>query len=176
VAKWSHMRISTIALAATAVLTACTYTYGEADPKPNVLLAHSTATLALEIDPAIQETYVVHTSTNSTLNIQQWRATLARGFRQGIAPFYAAAPDAAHAELKLVIRLATVDFDGKWRLRYQAEVLDAQGRSIKQWADTASVDPIRESFPSSVPTGPLARAVERMYEAIARDFPQTAGR
>jgi hypothetical protein len=171
-----------VSAVAAVLLTACSWTWnvGAADPVPNVLLPRSTARMALFFGPLVDDAFPLPQANPSlTVNVTGWRETLTRGFWNSIGHFFVAPrPDqAGEAELRLVVRLAVPfvpEQANRVHVRFQAELLDRSGRSIKQWADTVPAR-LRYTTGAHDMRRALATAVETMYELISKDFP-TGGR
>jgi hypothetical protein len=163
---------------AAVLLTACSWTWnvGAANPVPNVLMPRSPARMALFFGPLVDDAFRLPQANPSlTVNVTGWRETLTRGFRNSIGHFFVAAraDQPGEPDLRLVVRLAVPfvpEQAHRVHVRFQAELLDRSGRSIKQWADTV---PARLRFTADAydMQRALATAVESMYELISKDFP-----
>jgi len=166
---------------------------GMVNPTPNVLLPASSLTISLNLDAVDDE---FHTAENQeqpdasvlSIAVTGWRGTLENGFSNGYARYFAGSPARGATDLALVVRVARLAFvdlgmgrsNGYHRIaaqiRFQAELIDAQQRVRKTWADTAvartAVDvwwhngPPREDMSSTT-----ASAVEAMFEGIANGMP-----
>jgi hypothetical protein len=164
---------------APATLSACAGAgIAQLNPMPNVLLARSPQTLALRLAPEIQETFSSAvdsaglTGTLQSLDVSQWRETLTNGFHNGIDGYYARVVNAA--DLTLIVKTALpalVRVPGQAfnaQVRFQAELVDANQRIVKTWADTATSRTTGGQYNADTL---VKSAVEAMYEEIANGLP-----
>jgi hypothetical protein len=160
-----------------ALLPGCAVTVGAVDPTPNVLLPRSSRSLAVQLAPEVLDAFVVpDDSPWFELKVTGWRASMASGFHNGLARYF------AHGEkndLTLVVLLAEprLAYAGRGlggslvhaQIRFQAELLDANNQVIKTWADTAVS---RNTFSIGDYAGNgVGSAIEAMYEEIANGLP-----
>ncbi len=86
--------------------TACSYTVGPLEPKPNVALPTKSPAFELELRPTIKDAYEVKSTGNIMGgNVESWRASLKKGFDTGFAD-----GSAANGTVKLRLEVAEFVF------------------------------------------------------------------
>jgi len=152
---------------------------GQANPRPNVDIEESSRSVALELAESIQDDFEVPGQQGIvTLRVQDWRKTLEVGFKNGFSNSFDL--DSGKSEMKVQIKSAdfvlvpsAVRADGRVvamsaQVRYQARLLDGEGKVVRRSARTVSSKGITSDGGDLEVTA--ASAVESMYEAIAADF------
>jgi hypothetical protein len=169
------------ALVCASVLPACFYELGELDPKPNLVRAKSTQTIALRLGTEVKDALVLRTKTDAPIKLSHFDDTLWRGFANGPAHFYAPTPRAGASELTLVIHRVdlSVARSKDSELHFEAELLDGKQAVVKTWNDTVRtlIFPkknytVDRYTPFVGPAGAaIATLVAAMYDEIDRDLP-----
>lgn len=148
-------------------------------PRPNINMAGSQQTLALQLGPAVQDSWTQPgTNTMAGFKVVDWKATLGQGFKAGFSSSFPVVE--GPAELALVLEEAELTFvpaavaaDGntaavRAQVRYKANLVDAAGAVLKRTAGT--VESKRSTSARGESTAVAASAVESMFEALAKEL------
>ena len=156
-----------------ALLAGCTYSMKRSDPRPNILLAQSPRSLAIELAPPIPRDLRLQEGL-SAVPLTGWRGVLERGFHNGFDRFYASGqPGDRLVLLRVEPSMIVVEQHrdaSTWMalIAYQAELVGPDGAVKQRFADRAQSPP--QSLSTPYGSDLLVRAVENMYERIARQI------
>ncbi|WP_164017803.1 LPS assembly lipoprotein LptE [Pyxidicoccus trucidator] len=173
--SWS---LAAVSLTAVLFATGCTLSVAAGDPRPNIDLPESQASLALELDPSVRDVFQVPARSGVVpTNVEAWRTTLDRGFKNG---FRSAFRTDGGKELVLQIVEAELELAptavnevggaaaAEAQVRYKARLVDAQGNVLRR--STGTVASKRSTSQPGEITLIAESAVESMYEKIAEDL------
>ena len=172
------MRLAPLFLAL--ALPACSTGIAQLDPTPNVMLMRSSQTLDFSVGAGVPDALAVEVTgpgngTPSSLKVTQWHQTLTNAFRNSIAGFFAPKKSSSDLTLRIVHADPSLERvgDGAFRahVRFQAELVDHDGKTQKTWA-TTSVSRISSSMSDADVV--VRSAIEAMYEEIANGMPVPA--
>ncbi|MCY1017397.1 hypothetical protein [Pyxidicoccus sp. MSG2] len=173
--SWS---LAALSLTTVLLATGCTFSVAAGDPRPNIDLPESQASLALEMDPSVRDVFHVPSRSGvAPTNVEAWRTTLERGFKNGFRSAFKTdggkdlVLHIVEAELELVP--AEVQDNGgvvstEAQVRYKARLVDAQGNVVRR--STGTVSSKRSTSRPKETTLIAESAVETMYEKIAQDI------
>lgn len=173
--SWS---LTVVSLTAVLLATGCTLSVAAGDPRPNVDLPESQASLALEMDPSVRDVFQVpgRSGINAT-NVEAWRTTLERGFKNGFRSAFKTdggkdlVLQIVEAELELAPTAVTSSggaVAAEAQVRYKARLVDAQGNVVRR--STGTVTSKRSTSRGAEISLIAESAVETMYEKIAQDI------
>ena len=144
-------------------------------PQPNVDLPKSALSLGLDLG-TVPDSFVIPDQNGITeVPVEQWRSTLAAGFANGIAPFFAAArpPDFTLKFLKADLEYTPVAIYERSggaaavvaRVTYMAQLIDRNGQVVARIKGEALSKNPWVTFGGSESTA--AESVSQMFEDIA---------
>lgn len=172
--SWSLVAVS---LTSALLSTGCAVGIHAGNPRPNVDVPESASSLALELDPAVRDTFQTSGDSGIPLDVQAWRTTLERGFTNSFGS--AVKTD---GEKALVLQLVEADLvlvpsvlpsitgtvAAGAEVRYKARLVDAQGNVVRRSVGTVASR--RSTTNHSEVMRVVDSAVEGMYEKIAEDL------
>jgi hypothetical protein len=153
---------------------------GALSPKPSIDLPVSKSSLGLDVS-AVPDTFVIPEQNGITpVPVDQWRTTLTAGFTNGLAPFFAARPD---ADFTLKMLKADLEYTPvavyagggaaavRARVTYMVQVVARNGDVVGRLKGEAiSKNPWVDAGGSQ---RTAAEAVSQMFEEIAEKTLQT---
>ncbi len=172
--SWSLVVVS---LTSVLLSTGCALSVKAGNPRPNVDLPESQASLALDLDPAIRDAFKAPSGDSlPPSDVQAWRTTLERGFQNSFRSVFKAEGGSALVlkivEADLMLAATAVDDGGvaaaEAQVRYKARLVDAQGNVVRRSVGT--VVSKRSATSRAGVTPVVESAVESMYEKIAQDL------
>jgi hypothetical protein len=158
-------------------LSACMTTLhvGPLDPKPNVNLGKSQATLSLKLGDRVQDAYTVPRENGvGPTEVTQWRASLKAAFKNAFADSFTLADDGGdlvlevqEAEVAMVPAAVTSGatvVSGRAQIRYKAQLLDKSGKTLARAAATVESKTTASSMSGA--SSIAKSAMETMFEAL----------
>jgi len=156
------------------LLGGCGATIDQLDPQPHLTLGKTDKHLAVDVGAVPNVFDMRHALLVRDVHVIRYKWTLRAGFEHAFGGAYSIAPDAAHADLVLVIHRAQPSLhtsncersvcERDMRLDYDAELVDHEGRSVARFADG-----ILEKN-ASWDAATMSLVVSRMFEAIGKGF------
>lgn len=157
--------------------TGCTTTLHvhRLDARPNVNLPHSKSSLSLKLGDRVQDTYTVPRENGvGPTEVKEWRVSLATAFKNTFSdsfPLQDSGGDYVleiqEAELSMVPAAVAVGggvVAGRAQLRYKAQLLDKEGKTLAMLAGTVESKTTTTSMSGA--SSIAKSAVESMFENI----------
>lgn len=160
-------------------ITAPVIQVAKSSPKPNIDLPERNLSLGLTLDEQVKDTFKMPPASGiPETEVTQWRATLEKGFHNGLGTAFRTKEEKSQLMLQLVE--ATLEFvpsavNGygqaaatEAHIRYKARLVDAGGNVVRR--STGTVASKRSTGDRDEFTLVAKSAVETMYERIASDL------
>jgi hypothetical protein len=151
--------------------TGCYGSVAAVQPHPNVVFAqNSTKSLLLRIQKSVPDQFGQSPSDNFQPAIDSWHESLANGFRNGFAGYFAPTPANSAPDLRLELERADLQWAAVgqfWAAQviYRARLVDHEGHTIAVASGTAAS---KMTFGGGNSLGPcVSSSVETMYEELS---------
>jgi len=154
-----------------ALTSGCFSSVAVVQPHPNVVFAQSsTKSLLLRIQKSVPDQFGQAFSDTFAPPVEGWHESLANGFRNGFAGYFAHTPANTAPDLRLELERAELQWarlGQVWvsSVIYRARLVDQDGRTLAVASGTAAS---KTTWTAGTPLEPcVASSVETMYEELS---------